>query len=620
MAYRSTLAGTLITILLFSACTPTGGRFEESLTILTVSPSSGSIQGNTHITISGKKFNSKSSVVIGGATCLNITIISDTEMVCDTPAHQYGVVDIVIVSTNDSGSLVQDTLEKAFEYIPDTPTISSINPKYGSTDGGTTITISGSNFLSGATVKIGESECLNVVVNSTSEISCVTPPNTIGVYDVTVNVYTLSATLTNGFQYQYIVSNFVDGNGDTSDVNVNYDSANGYKPAYVPNLIVYRNKLYAVWNEANNPAFEPLQIRIKVYNGNDITPQWTLTENQTDVTGLNYDTTKNTSKPHPLVFNDELYVTWGEKNASSKFQIRVARYNPTDIQKWKFVDGNGANGINKSTTSDAMAPKLFIHNSKLYCTWYEKNASAIYQIRVAEYQNDGATWEFKDEGEANGINFDTSQNANYPFGISFGGNIYVFWVEKPAGQAFYVLRVKKYDGVSWQVDDGGSSKGLNIANQNSGEPIPILHQSNLYVTWAEQALGQTYYQIRLAKRISANYWDKSISGSNGYNKVSNLSALNPFGVSSNSFIYLIWTENNASDNTPNVRILSFYESNTSLFIDGNSTYGINKNPTKTAFNATMALFNGKIYFGWTEEYYDSVLGRNVTQFRVRTSE
>ncbi len=76
------------------------------------------------------------------------------------------------------------------------PTLSSISPQSGSTAGGTAVTITGSNFLAGATVQVGGVAASAVsVVNSTS-ITATTPPNAAGTVSVTVtNPDGQSATL-----------------------------------------------------------------------------------------------------------------------------------------------------------------------------------------------------------------------------------------------------------------------------------------------------------------------------------------------------------------------------------------------------------------------------------------
>ena len=83
-----------------------------------------------------------------------------------------------------------------------TPTIGSISPVSGSTAGTTSITITGTNFVSGATVTVGGNACTSVVVVSATSITCTTPAGSAGAKDVVVtNSDTGAATSAGGFTY-----------------------------------------------------------------------------------------------------------------------------------------------------------------------------------------------------------------------------------------------------------------------------------------------------------------------------------------------------------------------------------------------------------------------------------
>ena len=82
------------------------------------------------------------------------------------------------------------------------PTVSSVSGTSGTAAGGTAITITGTNFLSGATVTVGGAACTSVTVVSATSITCTTPAGTAGAQNVVVtNTDAQSATLSNGFTY-----------------------------------------------------------------------------------------------------------------------------------------------------------------------------------------------------------------------------------------------------------------------------------------------------------------------------------------------------------------------------------------------------------------------------------
>src|SRR5581483_10007365 len=88
--------------------------------------------------------------------------------------------------------------------VSNPPSIGSVFPASGSTDGGTTVTISGSNFQTSGTtsVKFDTAAATNVNVTSASSMTAVTPPHAAGAVNVTVtNPNGQSATASNAFTY-----------------------------------------------------------------------------------------------------------------------------------------------------------------------------------------------------------------------------------------------------------------------------------------------------------------------------------------------------------------------------------------------------------------------------------
>jgi endonuclease/exonuclease/phosphatase family metal-dependent hydrolase len=81
------------------------------------------------------------------------------------------------------------------------PTVSSITPNSGPTTGGTSVTISGANFMNGASVTLGGTSATGVAVNGTT-ITLTTPSHAAGTTNVVVtNPDNQSATLASGFTF-----------------------------------------------------------------------------------------------------------------------------------------------------------------------------------------------------------------------------------------------------------------------------------------------------------------------------------------------------------------------------------------------------------------------------------
>jgi len=111
----------------------------------------------------------------------------------------YIVSAITATSIPDSTTVTQ--LVSAFIPAP-ALTVTAISPSSGSTLGGTSVTITGTGFFSGATVAIGSVNCGSVVIQSTTTLTCNTGAKSAGTYSVVVtNRLGQSATLSAAFTY-----------------------------------------------------------------------------------------------------------------------------------------------------------------------------------------------------------------------------------------------------------------------------------------------------------------------------------------------------------------------------------------------------------------------------------
>jgi len=132
----------------------------------------------------------QSNVTIGGNQAAYINFASSTSITADTPGHPVGAADVVV--TNYDGQSA--TLTNGFTYLP--PTISSISPDNGSTLGGTTVTITGANFVgsfgtgSDGPITINANKDINTDVITTGR-TCADAVN-YSVTALTANTATLS--------------------------------------------------------------------------------------------------------------------------------------------------------------------------------------------------------------------------------------------------------------------------------------------------------------------------------------------------------------------------------------------------------------------------------------------
>ncbi len=160
-----------------------------------IEPTSGSTAGGTTVTIKGKAFAKTATVTIGKAAT-NVTWVSETEMTAKTAADTAGEDEVVVSNATN----VASAEGPKFAYIAP-PTVTSITPAIGSTEGGTAVVIKGSGFVEGATVKIG-SEATSVEVLSSTEIKAKTAATAAG--KDTVVVEDTKGKTTTGPTFTYV--------------------------------------------------------------------------------------------------------------------------------------------------------------------------------------------------------------------------------------------------------------------------------------------------------------------------------------------------------------------------------------------------------------------------------
>ncbi len=123
-------------------------------TVSSITPNSGTANGGTAVTIAGTGFLAGATVKLGGTAATGVTVVNSTSITATTPAHAAGAVSVVVTNTDAQAG----TLTNGYTYTTSNPapTVSAISPNSGTANGGTAVTIAGTGFLAGATVKLEE--------------------------------------------------------------------------------------------------------------------------------------------------------------------------------------------------------------------------------------------------------------------------------------------------------------------------------------------------------------------------------------------------------------------------------------------------------------------------------
>ena len=237
--------------------------------IISLTPTTGSVEGGTILTISGYGFSSQASsniVYIGSQQC-QVIYSNYSTIECVTPASESvdGNYTIAIIS-NGIDFNVNDT----YYNYGDTPEIIDIDPTSGQV--GDNVTITGSlfsNTTSDNIVTIGSASCI-VYDASTSEISCTVGGALAGTHAVNVLVYNIgTASGTVSFEYTLSVSTISLTAGSFAGKNILTIYGAGFEPATT--FVEICDQLCTPTN--NPPSLTMLECQVPAYNytGSDVT-------------------------------------------------------------------------------------------------------------------------------------------------------------------------------------------------------------------------------------------------------------------------------------------------------------------------------------------------------------
>jgi hypothetical protein len=150
-------------------------------TVTGIGPISGPSTGGTSVVVTGTNFTGATAVNFGTIPATSFTVNSATSITAVSPAGT-GTVDVTVVAPNGTSATAA---ADQFGYLVNPPTLASISPAVGPSTGGTSVTITGTNFTGATAVNFGTIPATSFTLNSATSITAVSPAGT-GAVDVTV--------------------------------------------------------------------------------------------------------------------------------------------------------------------------------------------------------------------------------------------------------------------------------------------------------------------------------------------------------------------------------------------------------------------------------------------------
>ncbi len=175
-------------------------------TVTGISPTSGPAAGGTSVTIAGTGFTGATVVNFGSVVAPSFTVNSDTQIAVVSPAG-VGTVDVTVSTAN--GTSVTSAADQ-FAYpaaVVSPPTVTGVSPASGSVAGGTSVTITGTNFTGATAVNFGGTAAASLTVNSATQIMAVSPADT-GTVDITVVTPSGTSAVNASDQFMFVQGSY----------------------------------------------------------------------------------------------------------------------------------------------------------------------------------------------------------------------------------------------------------------------------------------------------------------------------------------------------------------------------------------------------------------------------
>jgi IPT/TIG domain len=161
-----------------------------------INPIGGRTTGGTSVVIRGARFSGATAVKFGATNATSFSVKSSLAIAAVSPAGT-GAVDVTV--TTPEGTSTTSPAD-VFTYGPQ---VTGVAPNRGPADGGTSVTITGSDFTGATAVEFGSSNATSVSVNSDSSITAVSPEGT-GTVDVTVITPDGTSTVGSADRFTYV--------------------------------------------------------------------------------------------------------------------------------------------------------------------------------------------------------------------------------------------------------------------------------------------------------------------------------------------------------------------------------------------------------------------------------
>ncbi len=173
--------------------------YEAPPTVTAVTPLAGPLGGTSAVSITGTSFTGASTVMFGSSAASSYNVVSATSITAGAPAESAGTVDVVV--TTPSGTSLTSSADD-YTYEP-APTVSAVSPAVGTTTGGTSVVITGTNLGGASAVAFGANQAASYTFNSATQLTAVSAAAVAGTVDVVVTTPSGTTAISSADQFTF---------------------------------------------------------------------------------------------------------------------------------------------------------------------------------------------------------------------------------------------------------------------------------------------------------------------------------------------------------------------------------------------------------------------------------
>jgi uncharacterized repeat protein (TIGR02543 family) len=251
----------------------TAGEITLAPNISSISASTGNILGGRSVRVTGSYLLATSQIKFDGVAGTSLVVESSTSVLVTTPAGTLGAKNVVLSTASGATTLVN-----GFTYVSTpVPAINSLSITEGTTAGGTSTVISGTNLDTATSVTV-DGNPATIVSNSSTAISITTPAGSEGAKNVVVTTAGGSATIVGAFTYstRFAVS-YVGGVGTTGTAPVQASIAPNETFTVASGSAISKiGYTFSKWKDGNNAEYLPGETYTLTNATVTLTAQWTL--------------------------------------------------------------------------------------------------------------------------------------------------------------------------------------------------------------------------------------------------------------------------------------------------------------------------------------------------------